>query len=197
MVTRCHGRYPFFFLVHDPIKKRGFPLPQSPFELYYNAAKRTCLDEFMAPNDDPLKMWRFDENGVKVYPWFRTAIIISIVIGIAVTSYLIFKMDEPYSAFYIFPDSINYSAADHAASFSYGISSHENGATTYSLNIYAGDTLERTNQYELARGESAQYHEILSVPVDALLPLKISLQLRSDRGGTEETHFWLQNSISK
>jgi hypothetical protein len=150
----------------------------------------------MAQNDDPLKMWRFDEKGLQVYPWFRTAVIISIVIGIAITAYLIIKMDEPYSAFYIFPDSIHYSAADHAASFSYGISSHESEVTTYSLNIYAGDTLERTDQYQLARGESAQYHEMLSIPENALLPMKISLQLRSDRGGTEETHFWLQNSSS-
>ena len=150
----------------------------------------------MADDDNALDLWRFDESGLQLHPYFKIAIIISVLIGIAVTSYLIVKMDEPYSAFYIFPESINYSAADNMVSYAYGIFSHENGVTKYTLDIYAGDKLERTRQYEINRGESARYHEIVPIPVNDLLPLKISLQLRSDRGDTEETHFWLQNSSS-
>ncbi|HUK92423.1 MAG TPA: hypothetical protein VLU98_00140 [Methanomicrobiales archaeon] len=146
------------------------------------------------PEGHPKERKPPDRKWLGPYPKLRTAVIVSVVIGIAVTSYLIIRMDEPYASFYIFPDSINYSAADSMVSFSYGIFSHEGGVTTYSLNIYAGDQLERTDQHELARGETGEYHEAIPVPADALLPLKVSLQLSSDRGDTEETHFWLRNS---
>ena len=157
----------------------------------------------MARDDEVLDLWRFDEEEAhpdeqwpQVYPMVRTAILVSVVIGLAVTSYLVIKMDEPYSSFYIVPDSISYSIAENMVSFSYGIFRHEPGKTTYSLNIYAGDKLERTDQHELATGQTGQYHEDIPVPEDASLPLKISLQLNSNRGDTEETHFWLRNSSS-
>jgi hypothetical protein len=151
----------------------------------------------MADNDDVLDLWRIDESGLQLHPRFKIAIIISVLIGIAVTSYLIIKMDEPYSGFYLVPESINYSNTDNMVSFTLGILSHEKGATNYHVDIYAGNILERTIQYEINRDESAQYQEKIPLPMNISFPLKISLQLSSDRGGSQETHFWLKNSSFK
>jgi hypothetical protein len=131
-----------------------------------------------------------------MYRRFKGVIIISLLLGAVITSYLIVKMDEPYSAFYVVPDSIQYSGTHNMVSFTFGILSHEKGVTRYTLDMYAGDTLERTREYDINPQGSVEYHEVLPLPANASLPMEIRLQMKSSRGDREEAHFWVRNGSS-
>jgi len=62
----------------------------------------------------------------------------------------------------------------------------------YTLYTYVGETLHKTGNFSLNKGEIFEELVKITLPPDTQYPVKISLNLTSN-SATEEIHFWIQD----
>jgi hypothetical protein len=118
------------------------------------------------------------------------AVIIAIILGLGTSVFFLIIDKESYSAIYIIPDSINYNSNDNLVIYTYGVKSSESGTMDYTLGTYLNDTLIKTKQFTLNKGEVLDERDSITLPADIAYPSKISLKL-STKTSKEEVHFWL------
>jgi hypothetical protein len=118
-------------------------------------------------------------------------VIIVIILGLCTSVFFLLINKESYSAIYIIPDSISYNSNDNSVGYTYGVKSSESGTMDYSLGTYLNNTLIKTKQFTLDKGEILDERDMLVLPADITYPSKISLEL-STNTSKEEVHFWLK-----
>jgi len=119
------------------------------------------------------------------------AVIIAVILGLGTSVFFLLFNKESYSAIYIIPDSIIRDSNDNSVMYSYGVKSSESGIMDYSLNTYLNDTLIKTKQFSLNKGEVLDERDRINIPTDITYPSKIRLELLT-KTSKEEVHFWLE-----
>lgn len=132
-----------------------------------------------------------DKEGDKLLKIIRKAVIIASIIGLVVVAIFLIFGKESYSALYLVPDSYSNYVGGDRVSFVYGIKCAEKEKTRYVLEIYYGDVLVNTKEFELDSGETLEQKAEIHLPSDISFPTKITLILRVNNN-TEEVHFWLK-----
>ena len=127
------------------------------------------------------------DKKVTTFSELHIAIVIAIIIGICIAvGIIIFESrTERFSAVYVNPDTYKNYPENGTISFVYGINSHELEKTSYTVYIWAGDTLVETKQIELLPKEKYEERKVIQLPEDAVYPVKISVQYISPREKNE------------
>jgi hypothetical protein len=120
----------------------------------------------------------------------KIAIIIAVILGLGTSVFFLLVNKESYSAIYIIPNSIIYNSNDNSVLYTYGVKSSESGKMDYTLDTYLNNTLIKTKQFTLNKGEVLDERDMIVLPVDIVYPSKIRLEL-STKTSKEEVHFWL------
>lgn len=133
----------------------------------------------------------------KFIRWFKSstdlekAVVISIVIGIGITTLLIIETkEERFTSLYIYPESYTNYPEGNIISFVYGVKSYEKERTAYDLEIFIGNKLMDKKHFELNPGEVRDEKESIEIP-NVKLPVKVRLILKSPYS-TYEVHYWLK-----
>lgn len=126
------------------------------------------------------------------YQQIKTAVIIAIILGLAISAFFLIIEKESYSAIYLLSDSIIYNPDDNTVLYIYGITSSETQKTDYTLDIYVGDELIKTKQFSLNNGETFEERVKTVLPAGAQYPEKITLKLNTG-SKSESVHFWIDN----
>jgi hypothetical protein len=127
------------------------------------------------------------ENNLDI---LRIAVIIAIFLGLLTSVFFMVIERESYSALYIISGSIMHDSDNNAIIYTYGVKSSESGKMDYTLDTYLNDTLIKTRQFSLNKGEILDERDKITLPADIRYPAKISLRLTTNTA-TEEVHFWL------
>jgi hypothetical protein len=125
------------------------------------------------------------------FQFLTFAVIITIILGLGTSIFFLLINKESYSAIYIIPDSISHDTNDNSVLYTYGVKSSESGTMEYTLGTYLNNTLIKTKQFTLNKGEILDERDRIVLPVDTVYPLKIRLEL-STKTSKEEVHFWLE-----
>jgi hypothetical protein len=126
------------------------------------------------------------ENNLDI---LRIAVIIAIILGLLTSVFFMVIGKDSYSAIYIVPGSILHNS-DNTVLYQYGVKSSESGKMDYTLGTYLNDTLIKTRQFSLNKGEILDERDKITLPADIQYPARISLRLTTNTA-TEEVHFWL------
>jgi hypothetical protein len=127
------------------------------------------------------------ENNLDI---LKIAVVIAIILGLITTVFFIFFEKDSYSALYIIPKSVIHDSNTNVIFYTYGVKSSESGKTDYTLDTYLNNTLIKTKQFSLNKGEILDERDRIVLPADVYYPSKIRLELTT-RTSKEEIHFWL------
>ena len=100
-----------------------------------------------------------------------------------------------YSILYLKPGSYQNTLSDYQVSFTYGVEFHEQQATDYQLNVYAGEQLVDQFGFRLDK-QHPRREESLSYPIDPSkhsFPLKVRVEL-SANGVEYSTYFMVSDA---
>ncbi len=122
----------------------------------------------------------------------KIAVIIAVILGLTTAIFFIVIQKESYSAIYFVPGSITHNSDDNTVLYTYGVKSSETENMEYTLYTYVGETLHKTGNFSLNKGEIFEELVKITLPPDTQYPVKISLNLTSN-SATEEIHFWIQD----
>ncbi|KQC04054.1 MAG: hypothetical protein APR53_00220 [Methanoculleus sp. SDB] len=128
----------------------------------------------------------------RIYRVLERTIIVAMVLGMALTAFLLFFNTETYSALYLAPDSYSNYAPEGTVSFVYAVISSESGTMAYSASISLGDTTVDKREFILGGGERWEEEITIPLPPQTAFPVKVSVLLTKENGRTEEVHFWLK-----
>jgi len=129
--------------------------------------------------------------GKNNFRFLTIAVIVTIFLGLVTSVFFMLINKESYSAIYIIPDSISHDTNDNSVLYTYGVKSSESGTMEYTLRTYLNNSLMKTKEFTLNKGEVLDERDRIVLPVDTIYPSKIRLEL-STKTSKEEVHFWLE-----
>lgn len=127
----------------------------------------------------------------ELYPILKNAIIITIILAIIITGYLLIFNKEQYSSLYIIPESYQNLTPNDNISFTYGVICSEKETTDYDIQVLLNNKIVQTEQFRLNNNERYEKYSELILTENVTYPAKIQIILNNGIN-IEEVHFWIQ-----
>jgi len=124
--------------------------------------------------------------------FIRLAVIFSIVAAVFVAAALIYLgRPEPYSAVFILPGSYqNYIGNSSYISFTWGISSFEQGSSKYKYEVFLGNVSLKQKELLFPPGQYT-VNETFALPANVSFPEKVSVNINVN-GRAYGAHYWIK-----